>query len=107
MSTASIGRATEYLIRDHLIAQGWRHIMRASGSHGSGDLLMSHPIHGAALIQCGRRSKTLGPADRVRLCDDAESIGALALLAIHTPRVGIELWAVDRGLPGQWPRWSA
>jgi hypothetical protein len=105
MSTASRGRATEHLIRDHLIGQGWRFIMRAAASKGSGDLLMSHPIHGAALIQCGRGSKALGPAARCRLCDDAESIGALALLAIHVPRHGIALWAVDRGLPGQWERW--
>lgn len=107
MSSATIGRATEYLIRDHLIGQGWKHIMRASSSKGSADLLMAHPIHGAALIQCGRRTKTLGPADRQRLCDDAESIGALALLAIHIPRHGINLWAVTRGKPSEWKVWSA
>lgn len=107
MSSASIGRATEHLIRDHLIDQGWRFIMRAAASKGSADLAMVHPIHGLALIQCGRGSKRLGPADRDRLCTDAEDCAALPLLAIHIPRHGISLWQVSRGKPAEWSRWVA
>ena len=106
MSTASIGRATEYRVRDLFIANGWHHIMRAAASKGSGDLLMGHPLWGGALIQVGRDSKRLGPADRERLCHDAELIGALALLAIAVPRKPLVVWQVDRGKPAYWERWD-
>ena len=106
MSTASLGRNTEYRVRDHLITQGWKYIMRASASKGSGDLLMGHKVHGGALVQVGRKSKTLGPADRNRLLDDCELIGALPLLAIVIPRQPIAYWVVSRGKPATWERWA-
>lgn len=107
MSTSSIGRDTEHRVSRLLQTQGWSQVMRAAASKGSADLLMSHPIHGGALVQVGRKSKRLGPADRERLCTDAEAIGALALLAIFIPREGVTLWAVTRGKPAEWSRWSA
>jgi hypothetical protein len=88
-----------------LQTQGWSQIMRAAASKGSADLLMSHPVHGGALLQVGRASKRLGPADRDRLVTDAESIGALALLAVFIPREGVTLWQVTRGKPAEWARW--
>ena len=106
MSTASLGRATEYLVRDHLITQGWKAIMHAAASKGSGDLLMGHEAYGAALVQVGRKSKTLGPAARNRLLDDCELIGALPLLAIVIPRQPIVYWVVSRGKPATWERWA-
>ena len=107
MSTASLGRSTEYRVRDNLITQDWKYIMRASASKGSGDLLMGHEVHGAALVQVGRKSKTLGPADRERLLDDCELIGALPLLAIVIPHKPITYWVVTRGKPATWEKWVA
>ena len=106
MSTASIGRATEYKVRDDLIAHGWHFIMRAAASKGSGDLLMAHEIHGAALVQVGRKSKRLGPLDRDRLCSDADLIGALPLLAVVIPRQPIRYWHVNIGQPRGWDSWT-
>lgn len=106
MSTASIGRASEAVVAMHMAASGWQKIMRAAASKGSGDLLMGHHIHGAALVQVGRRSKTLGPADRERLCDDAELISALPLLAIHVPHHGVTIWHVTRDSARHWARWE-
>jgi hypothetical protein len=67
---------------------------------------MAHPIHGAALVQVGSKSKTLGPADRERLCDAADLCSALPLLAIVVPRQPIAYWRVSRDLPSRWGRWS-
>ena len=106
MSNASLGRNTEYRVRDHLITQGWKYIMHAAASKGSGDLLMGHAIHGGALVQVGRKSKTLGPADRNRLLDDCELIGAIPLLAIVIPRQPITYWVVSRDKPATWERWG-
>ena len=106
MSTATRGRRYEYIARDHLIAHGWTHIMRAAASKGPGDLLMGHPIHGAALIQVGAKSKRLGPADRERLCDASELIGALPLL-ITIVQGDITIHIVDRGKPAGWARFEA
>lgn len=105
MSTASIGRSREYAVRDHLIDHGWRFIMRAAASRGSADLLMGHEIHGAALVQVGSQSKTLGPADRARFVDDAELIGALPLLAIVVPRAPLVFWHVTLSAPATWDRY--
>ena len=91
MSTASIGRATEHRVSRLLQTQGWSQIMRAAASKGSADLLMSHPVHGGALLQVGRASKRLGPADRDRLVTDAESIGALLPFATPTFTVPTQL----------------
>lgn len=106
MSTATSGRAREYLVRDHLTRYGWRQVMRAAGSKGSGDLLMAHPVHGGALIQVGTGSKRLGPADRTRLTDDARDLGCLPLLAIVVPGVGIRWWHVTIDKPATWTQWS-
>jgi hypothetical protein len=102
MSTATSGRAREYKVRDLLVAAGWRHIMRAAASKGSGDLLMGHETHGAALIQVGTRNKQLGPSDRNRFVDDAELIGALPLLAVVVPRNGVTFWRVTRDPGSYW-----
>lgn len=106
VSTATAGRAREHLVRDDMAADGWVPIMRAAGSKGAADLLMAHPIHGAALVQVGAASKTLGPADRERLCEAAELCGALALLAIKVPRKPVAYWQVTRATPGNWTRWG-
>lgn len=107
MSTATIGRTREYAVRDHLINEGWTFVMRAAASKGAADLLMGHPLWGSALIQVGSKSKTLGPAERDRLCTAAELCGALALIAIVTPRQPITLRTVTRGKPSEWETFNA
>ena len=94
-------------VRERMTEDGWVPIMRAAGSKGAADLLMAHPVHGAALVQVGRQSKTLGPADRERLCVAAELCSALALLAVHVPRKGITYWTVTREVPSRWDKWVA
>lgn len=106
MSTASQGRAREHKVRDDMAAAGWVFGMRAAASKGAADLLMAHPRHGAALVQVGSRSKTLGPADRDRLCNLAELCSALPLLAIVVPRQPVTYWLVTRDTPGKWCRWT-
>lgn len=84
---------------------GWTFVMRAAGSKGPADLLMAHPLHGAALVQVGTDNKTLGPAARDRFVTAAELCGALALLATAT-RAGIRYWWVTREQPRHWAEWS-
>ena len=84
---------------------GWRLVMRAAASKGSADLLMVSGEHGPALVQVGSRTKTLGPADRLRLLTDAHDCGALALLAIVIPRAPIRYWRVTPGVPSTWDEW--
>lgn len=105
MSTAQTGARRERQVRDAMAADGWVFGMRAAASKGAADLLMAHPIHGAALVQVGSKSKTLGPADRERLCDLAELCSALPLLAIVVPRQPIAYWHVTRDTPSRWTRW--
>lgn len=107
MSTATDGRRKEHKVRDQLEAAGWVPIMRAAGSKGPADLLLAHPVHGAALVQVGSKSKVLGPADRDRLCTAAELCSALALLAIVVPRQEVTYWEVTREVPSRWERWTA
>jgi hypothetical protein len=106
MSTASNGRAYEHRVRDDLIAKGWVPIFRAAGSKGPADIGLAHPFHGLALIQVGARSKTLGPADRERLCRAADLCSALALLAIVVPRQPIRYFNVTRDVPSRWTEWE-
>ena len=107
MSTATDGRRREHKVRDHMTDDGWQPIMRAAASKGAADLLMAHPYYGAALVQVGSKSKTLGPADRERLCYAAELCSALPLLAIVTPRQPIAYWIVTRDTPAKWEKWAA
>ena len=106
MSTATDGRRREHLVRDDMTKAGWVFGMRAAGSKGAADLLMAHPVHGAALVQVGAGSKTLGPADRERLCQLADLCGALALLAIKVARQPVAYWLVTRETPSKWDRWQ-
>lgn len=106
MSTASTGAARERAARDWLANQGWVPIMRAAASKGPADLLMAHPHHGAALIQVGtEKSKSLGPADRVRLCDAADLCGALPLLVTVSRGPTYRVRWVTRDLPSTWAEW--
>lgn len=105
-NTARLGRDREHRVRERMAAEGWVPIMRAAASKGAADLLMAHPDHGAALVQVGSKSKTLGPADRERLCDAAELCGALALLAIVVPRQPVAYWLVTRDTPSTWTHWT-
>ena len=105
MSSARLGREREHRVARDMARGGWRLVMRAAGSKGSADLLMVSAEHGAALVQVGSRSKTLGPADRERLMDAAELCGALALLAIVVPRRGITYYQVTRDIPSKWAAW--
>ncbi len=105
MSTASQGSARERKVRDDMVAHGWSFIMRAAASKGSADLLMAHPLHGAALVQVGTGNKTLGPVDRLRFVTDASLCGALPLLASAAYRRGITYWWVSLGPASGWDRW--
>lgn len=105
MSTATSGRAREYRVRDHLIGEGWSAIMRAAASKGAADLLMAHPVRGAALVQVGTPTKSLGPADRLRFTAAAEMCGALCILAT-ADRSGIRYHEVTIGLPATWEGWT-
>lgn len=96
------GRAREHRVSAWLVTRGWRQIMRAAGSKGSGDLLMAHPVHGAALVQVGTAGKALGPADRARFVGDAHAIGALPLL-VRTSRTGVQIHEVTLDTPAHWP----
>lgn len=106
MSTATTGRRREYVVRDDLTAHGWTYIMRAAGSRGCADLLLAHPIHGAALVQVGSKSKRLDPDDRDRFLHAAELCSALPLLAVVIPRAGIRYWLVTRGTGRTWHEWA-
>lgn len=105
-NTARLGRDREHRVRDDMTRAGWVFGMRAAASKGAADLLMAHPVHGAALVQVGSKSKTLGPADRARLCQLAELCGALPLLAIVIPRQPVAYWLVTLDPPGRWARWT-
>lgn len=105
MSTATAGRAREHRVRDQLTAHGWAHIMRAAASKGPADLLVAHPVHGAALIQVGTTAKTFGPGDRLRFVAAAELCGALAVLA-QTGRTGIRYRLVTKGPRATWCDWT-
>jgi hypothetical protein len=105
MSTATSGRAREHRVRDHMQDAGWLQVARSAGSKGAADLVMVHPEHGLALVQVGTAGKSLGPADRVRLCDMADLCSALPILARVVPRQGIEYHLVARSLVA-WERWS-
>jgi len=107
MSTARLGRDREHRVAGDLTTAGWSLVMRAAASKGPADLLMAHPEHGAALVQVGSKSKTLGPADRERLCNAADLCSALPLLAVVIPRQPVAYWLVTRDTPSRWGRWSA
>lgn len=106
MSTATDGRRREYAVRDDMIDHGWTWVMRAAASKGCADLLMAHPVHGAALVQVGSKSKRLDPADRDRFLHAAELCSALPLLAVVIPRAGIRYWHVTRGTGRTWHEWQ-
>ena len=107
MSTAQLGARRERMVRDDLITHGWEPIARSAASKGPADLVMAHAEHGVALVQVGSRSKTLGPADRERLCHAAELCSALSLLAIVVPRQPIRYFAVTRETASKWQEWAA
>lgn len=102
MSTATAGRAREYLVRDDLEAKGWERIMRAAASKGAADLLMGHETYGGALVQVGTRSKHLGPAERVRFLRAAHITGALPIEAV-VHRGAITYRLVCDATPRHWP----
>lgn len=106
MTHYSNGKAREYKVRDEMTDHGWSCVSQSGGSKGAVDLVMVHLEHGHAYVQVGSRTKTLGPADRERLCDLADIDGALPLLAIVTPRRPVTYWQVDRGMPKGWQRWD-
>jgi hypothetical protein len=106
VSDYSNGRKREYKVRDHMIDHGWTWVMRASSSKGCADLLMAHPVHGAALVQVGSKSKEIGPAARERFLHAAELCSALPLLAVVIPRRGIRYWVVGAGSGRTWAEWE-
>lgn len=99
------GAARERRVRDYLAERGWLPVMRAAGSKGAADLLLAHPLHGAALVQVGTIHKSLGPADRARFCHAATMCGALSLLAVAT-RTGIRFWLVTLDKPSTWTEFT-
>ena len=106
MSHYRAGRDREYRTRDDMTEAGWEWIMRASSSKGAADLLMAHEEHGAALVQVGGKSKTLGPAARARLLRAAWLCGALPILAVAAPRQPIRYWQVSEGTASTWTEWT-
>lgn len=104
MSTASQGRAREYLVRDHMISHGWILIMRAAASKGPADLAMAHPEYGLALVQVGTDNKTLGPAARARFLVAAELCSALPVVAQSNR--GIKYSLVNEGPASGWEAWK-
>jgi hypothetical protein len=106
MSTATQGRSREHRVSLLMQTHGWRQIMRAAASKGPADLLMAHPVHGAALVQVGTASKNLSPADRVRLCDAADLCGALPIVVNVIEQRGLPTkhrwYVVTRGAPKTW-----
>ena len=105
MSTASQGRYTEHRVARHMTEHGWELIVRAAASKGPADLVMAHETHGGALVQVGRKSKTLGPADRARLLRAAWLLGALPILAVCVPRQAPKYWLISDGTPRTWALW--
>lgn len=106
MSNADKGRSYEYKVAKHLTDAGWLQVMRAAASKGPADLLMAHPIFGAALVQVGSKSKRLGPADRARLVGAATLCNALAILAVVVPYEPIRYWLVTPDTPSKWDEWT-
>lgn len=106
MSHYSNGKRREYMVRNHLAGHGWVPIMQAAGSKGCADLFMAHPVHGAALIQVGSRSKALGPGDRARFLHACQLAGALPLLAVVIPRAGIRFWHITDAPASRWREWT-
>ena len=106
MSTATSGRAREYKVRDHMREAGWECVMRAAASKGAADLLMAHPDHGAALIQVGTPSKSLGPDDRARFLNAAWLCSALPIVAIAGNRQAITYWHVTDAPQSKWEAWK-
>lgn len=105
MSTASVGRAREYRVRDWLVSHGWELVCRASASKGPADLVMVSPTYGLAFVQVGSKSKALGPADRERLMRVADLANALPLVAIVTPRQPIRFFHATRDTASKWATW--
>lgn len=110
MSTATQGRSREYRIRDLMLEAGWSFIMRAAASKGPADLILAHPDHGLALVQVGTKSKSLGPADRNRLCDAADLCSALPVVVQVIEQRGHATahhwWLATRDKPATWDRWA-
>ncbi|WP_185972896.1 hypothetical protein [Aeromicrobium piscarium] len=104
MSNSSLGRASEYKVARFFEAHGWELIVRAAASKGPADLILAHEVHGLALVQVGRTSKRLDPADRERLCHAAELCHAIPLLAQHIPRQPIVIHHINRGPASTWGR---
>lgn len=105
MSTATSGRAREYLVRDEMIVAGWTFVMRSAGSKGPADIAMAHPEHGLALVQIGTASKALSPSARAMLCHVANLCGALPILATrHKGETSYKLVTNDR--PSTWEDWT-
>ncbi len=109
MTTATQGRAREYLVRDYLAARGYPFIMRAAASKGAADLLHGHPDYGAVLIQVGAVNKSLNQDGRDRFVDAAVLCHALPVLA-SVVRGGanpvIKFWLVTRDVPSRWSEWT-
>lgn len=99
---ARSGAAKEHVVKNAMVDAGWVHVMRAAASKGPADLLLGHPIHGGALVQVGSKSKSLGPADRARLLEAAELIGALPIIAVVVPRKPIRYHVVALGPASTW-----
>jgi Holliday junction resolvase len=74
-----LGRALEYRVRDQLQADGY-FVIRAAASKGPADLVAIKPPQ-ILLVQC-KRSGTLPPAEWNQLYDIADSLGAIAVMAV-------------------------
>jgi hypothetical protein len=68
---------------------------------------MLHPFYGGALVQVGTaKSKTLGPADRERLCAVADQLGCMALVATSGPGIPTRYWIASRETASNWKEYD-
>lgn len=108
MSAATNGRAREYRVRDELIGKGWLFVLRSAGSKGAIDLLFGTRKNRMPLaVQVGTAaSKRLGPKERDRFLNAAESIGARPIVALTTPGKPTRYLEVTDSTPANWPTFT-
>lgn len=81
MSTATVGRAKEYKVRDHLLTAGWAFPLRSAASKGVADLTLFKPGR-VLLVQVKASDPYLLPIERQRLLAMADWVGLTLALPV-------------------------